>query len=93
MSVGVSHVAHDVQCIVTDGQRARERAHKDARLDVIEDEHEPRRAILVRPRLQLDRGMEHPLHPMNDDGPVSALNVEDALDAQQIVAIGGDRCF
>ena len=50
------------------------------------DEHDPRSVIGIRPRVQHHRGMEDVVHAVHDHRSVLADQVQDALDAQEIVA-------
>lgn len=59
----------------------------------MENEDQSRRPVLVRPCGQFDHRVEDTLHAMDYDGPRAALDVENTLDAQQIVAVNGYSLF
>src|SRR5215469_1808557 len=56
-----------------------------AGIDPSRDEYDPRSMIGIRPSVQQYRGMKNVVDAMNCDRGVLADQVQDALDAQQIV--------
>src|SRR5689334_389504 len=50
------------------------------------DEHQSSRAIVTRPRCELDRWMKQMLHALYDERTFATFNVHESLHAQQIGA-------
>jgi len=53
---------------------------------IARDEDEARAPVGVRPIFKLTRRIEHVLHTVNDDRPGPVGHIEQALDAQQLLA-------
>jgi hypothetical protein len=67
------------------GHMLEEACFEFAGIDPSCDEHDPRSTIGIRPSIEQHRGMKNVVNTVNCDRGVLADQVQDALDAQQIV--------